>query len=116
MPLWMQVFWDSAHAKVLLPRVMQLGGVVQAAVTPLTTHVIASMHMSAEDVTEKLSAERAQGRHVLPCASTQVVCPAGIVEQYGVCRSASMAVTSRDWISDSLAAGELQDLCRHAPA
>ena len=58
-----QVFWDSAHAKVLRPRVMQLGSIVQAAVAAGTTHIIAPVHMTAEDVEEKLSAEAAHGRH-----------------------------------------------------
>ena len=72
------MFWDSAHAKVLLPRVMQLGGVTQAAVTPLTTHVIAPVVMSAEDVAEKLSAEQARGRHApARCQPTGNVAPAG---------------------------------------
>jgi len=58
-----QVFWDSAHAKVLLPRVMRLGSTVQAAAAANTTHIIAPVHMTAEDADERLSAEAAHGRH-----------------------------------------------------
>jgi len=62
-PVPVQVFWDSAHAKVLLPRVMQLGSIVQAAAAANTTHIIAPVHMTAEDAEEKLSAEAADDRH-----------------------------------------------------